>query len=235
MMFQRPSNALRTWVRTPFQRPSNAFQRPSNALPSTTPIPPTGLRPLLGGCATLKGQQVQRTQKLALAPFHLTARLIRDQEIACQFPLENMEKCEIMQRLGNDLGNNCPMTGAPVATLSAHHRSRITNRSSLLAGVDGRSALARRYRDLVAAFTAEMGGPLGEAEVLQVRAAASMMLHVEELTARIIRGERVDSEEMTRAGNGATRALAALRRRKPAKPRSASVADYLSQRKGHGA
>ena len=45
----------------------------------------------------------------------------------------------------------------------------------------------------------------------------------------------IQQRTITRAANGATRALAALRRRKPAKPRSASVADYLSQRKGHGA
>lgn len=163
-------------------------------------------------------------------PFPGLALLIIRQEVFGTFPLSVLTNRATFTASGNVSGNICPMTGAPVATLSAHHRSRISNRSSLLAGVDGRSALARRYRDLVAALAAEMGGSLGEAEVLQVRAAASMTLHVEELTARIIRGEPVDSEEMTRAGNGAMRALSALRR-KTARKAGPTVADYLQAKR----
>ncbi len=126
------------------------------------------------------------------------------------------------------------MNRPAAAKPASPQRSRITNGSAVLLGVNGCSAKARRYRDLVEMLTAEIGETLTEAERLVVRNAATLQMHAEELTASLVRGEAVDAEAITRAANGATRALAALRRRKPAKGRPASVADYLSQRRSHG-
>lgn len=115
-------------------------------------------------------------------------------------------------------------------------RSAVTNGSKVLAGVNGRTALARRYRDLVEALTEELGGDLGESDRLQVRNAATLQLHAEDLTARMVRGEAVDPEAISRASNGATRALAALRRRKAArKPAKPALAEYLAGRRGQAA
>lgn len=124
------------------------------------------------------------------------------------------------------------MTSSALATRSPSTRSRITNGSSVLAGIDGRSGLARRYRDLIDALTIEAPSPVTEAMRLQIRAAASMQAHVEDLTARMIRGESVSSEEMTRATNGAMRALASLSRRAPARkrPSATGLTSYLSGR-----
>ena len=71
-----------------------------------------------------------------------------------------------------------------------------------------------------------------EAVRLQIRSAASMQMHVEDLTGRMARGEVVSAEEMTRATNGSIRALASLTRRPPAKRRTSpsGVADYLANR-----
>lgn len=91
-------------------------------------------------------------------------------------------------------------------------RSAVTNGGRVLAGVDGNSAQARRYRDLLANLTAEAGPGLTEGDRLTIRNAATLQLHVEELTARLVRGEPVDAEALTRAANGATRALATLKR-----------------------
>lgn len=123
-----------------------------------------------------------------------------------------------------------------VAPQLAASRSRVSNGSAVLAGVDGRSAAARRFRDICGALTAELGGGLGEMELLQVRAAAGLQLHVEELTARMARGEPVSSEELTRAGNGAIRALESLRRNKAAKRtrRGTGAAGYLAGRREGG-
>lgn len=125
------------------------------------------------------------------------------------------------------------MTSSAFAKPSPTSRSRITNGKSVLAGIDGRSGLARRYRDLIAALTTEAPAPLTEAMRLQIRTAASMQTHVEDLTARMIRGEHVPSEEMTRATNGAIRALASLTRRAPARkrPSAAGLTTYLSGRR----
>lgn len=125
------------------------------------------------------------------------------------------------------------MTSSALAGPSPVSRSRITNGSSLLAGIDGRTGLARRYRDLITALTMEAPAPITEAMRLQIRAAASMQAHVEFLTARMIRGEHVPSEEMTRATNGAIRALASLSRRAPVRkrPSAAGLTSYLSGRR----
>jgi hypothetical protein len=101
----------------------------------------------------------------------------------------------------------------------------------MLVGIDGNSAQARRFKDLVLGLLGEVGGAPSEIDRLQVRTAATLQLHVEELAARIVRGEPVDPETMTRAANGATRALNALRRRvKPAAPQGPSLGDYLASR-----
>ena len=98
-------------------------------------------------------------------------------------------------------------------------------------GVDGNSPLARRYRDLVEMMTAELGDRPGPGDVLQVRNAATLQLHAEDLTARMVRGEAVDAEEVTRAANGATRALNALRRGKGSrKAPGGGVEAYLAAR-----
>jgi hypothetical protein len=47
-----------------------------------------------------------------------------------------------------------PVNGAAAPAL----RSRVTNHKDLLPGLDGRTASARRYRDLVNNYVADMGG-----------------------------------------------------------------------------
>jgi hypothetical protein len=137
-----------------------------------------------------------------------------------------------------------PMTRPATAAASPSQRSRVTNGSGLLPGIDGRSALARRYRDLVAGITADLGNDASEALLLQVRNAASLQLHAEELTARTVRGERVDPEAITRANGAASRALSAIRKSIAPKSRrtrstgtagSAGLDAYLSGRSDPGA
>jgi hypothetical protein len=121
--------------------------------------------------------------------------------------------CGTISVSGNVTGNgHSPMTTPDTATASPSQRSRVTNGTGLLPGVDGRSALARRYRDLVAAITADLGGAASEALLLQVRNAASLQLHAEGLTARTVRGECIDPEAITRANGAANRALSAIRK-----------------------
>ena len=118
------------------------------------------------------------------------------------------------------------------AAASPCQRSRVANRPATLPGLDGRSAEARRFREMVTALTDQLGGALGEAETLQVRAAASLQLHAEDLSARSLRGEAIDSEQLTRAANGAIRAMAALKGRKGSRPAPPpSPADLIAARR----
>ena len=95
----------------------------------------------------------------------------------------------------------------PVVRASTRNRSRITNGSELLRGVDGRSAEGRRYRDLTEAFRAEFGLGSSEREMAAIRLAAALTVQGETLQAAIVRGERVAEEELTRALNAQARAL----------------------------
>ena len=128
------------------------------------------------------------------------------------------------------------MTRHGTATRPPANRSAVTNGRRILNGVDGNSPAARRYRDLVELLTADVGEPLSEVERLIVRDAATMQLHAEDLTARLVRGEVVEPEALTRAVNAATRALGALRRRKGSrKAASATLGDVLARRGGGSA
>jgi hypothetical protein len=110
------------------------------------------------------------------------------------------------------------------AKASQFGRSAITNGSRLLGGIDGRSALGRRYRDLQIALADDLGGPdkMTEAERALVRQAAALTVKSEEMQGAIIRGEAVDGEQLVRLTDAATRALTAVRRRTAGKARTGS-------------
>ena len=92
----------------------------------------------------------------------------------------------------------------------------MTNGSRLHAKgeADGRSAHARRFRDLIAGFAAPYGGAaaLTVAELALIRNAASLTQQLEQLQADAAAGRPVDSEQLTRLSNSAQRTLASLRK-----------------------
>ncbi len=108
-------------------------------------------------------------------------------------------------------------------------RSALTNRTRLHDGVDGRSALARRFRDLVASFAEELGGAsLSASDMAIARQAAACAMQAEALQANLARGEAVDGDTLVRVTNALARAIAALRGRKPQKPTGSALAQYLA-------
>ena len=119
-----------------------------------------------------------------------------------------------------------------IAELPTRQRSKMTNGSQLLPGINGRSAPARRYRDLCTAFANDLGGEsvLREADKALVRQAAALTVRSEEMQAALVRGDDIDDEQLTRLMNVASRTLAALRQRKPAKAK-AGLHDYLASRR----
>jgi hypothetical protein len=110
----------------------------------------------------------------------------------------------------------------PIARNSTTNRSAVTNGSKLLVGIDMRSPTARRYRDLVQAYTAEIGGDLSQAEMAMIKTAASLSLSAELMQARIVNGELVDSDDLIRLSSEVRRILDTLAgkaaKRKPAGP-----------------
>jgi hypothetical protein len=119
-----------------------------------------------------------------------------------------------------------------VAASSPTTRSRITNGKQLLANIDGRSAEARRYKDLCLAFADDCGGAsaLTEGQRALVRSAAALSIQSEKLQGAMIRGEAVSDEQMTRVANSLARTLQRLAlKRAPAKREASTLAEHFSR------
>jgi hypothetical protein len=114
-------------------------------------------------------------------------------------------------------------------------RSRISNDLFALRGVDGRGASARRYRDVVHAFAGDVGGVdrLTEPQKIMIRTAAMMTLKIEDVQSRIVAGQDIDVEQLTRMGNVLARLLAAIGARKgngKSSDAGNALQDYLRER-----
>ena len=85
-------------------------------------------------------------------------------------------------------------TSSPLCELPSRARSAVTNHKDMLPGLDGRSATARRFRDLVNAFVADMGGldRCSEVKLGLVRRLAATTVQAEMLEARMVNGDAID-------------------------------------------
>ena len=76
-------------------------------------------------------------------------------------------------------------------------RSRVTNGAELLPGIDCRSPVARRYRDLVSAILVDRGGGdyCSESRRQLIRRFAAAACFAEQLEARLVNGEQIDIQQ----------------------------------------
>jgi hypothetical protein len=99
-------------------------------------------------------------------------------------------------------------------------RSAVTNGKRTLIGVKGSSKFGRRYRDLVEAYSTEVGGELSQTEMAMIKQAAALAIQSEMMQAAIINGEPVNSDDLIRISSEVRRIVDALReragKRKPA-------------------
>jgi hypothetical protein len=105
------------------------------------------------------------------------------------------------------------MVSTTIAAVRATTRSRISNGTRLLENVDGRSSRARRFRDLVNAYSAELGGELSEAERSLVRQAVALQLQAERMQEMIVRGgdnDVVDADQLIRISSTSKRLLSVI-------------------------
>lgn len=114
---------------------------------------------------------------------------------------------------------------------SATVRSRVSNRSRILPGVDGRSATARRFRDICRSYELEAGGDVSEVERDLIPQAAGLMVRGEQMLGALIHGEPINNDELVRISWTAKRLLETIRakadKRKPTGP---TIADYLARK-----
>ena len=115
--------------------------------------------------------------------------------------------------------------GNPVA------RSCVTNGKRIVLFGDGRSAGARRYRDIMRALAAELGGMtmLAQSEQQVVRRAAQTSVECEVIEAHRANGEAVDPIAYATAYNANRRAIHDFQALKGHyKPRHPSLAEVLA-------
>jgi hypothetical protein len=115
-------------------------------------------------------------------------------------------------------------------------RSRITNGSALLPGVDGRSPWVRRCKDIIAAHLSDLGGAdnASAAERSIIRRASVMTVELERLEAQFALAGEADPETLdlyARTAGNLRRLLEAVGLQRRARDVSPpSVAEYLAHK-----
>lgn len=115
---------------------------------------------------------------------------------------------------------------------SIKNRSRVSNGSWLLDGVDNRSAVGRRYRDLCMSFADDLGGAdsLTEPQRAQIRQLAAVTVESEKLQSAIVKGEKVDHETLVRLTNLSARLVKQLGIKAAGSKRRRTQAEILANR-----
>jgi protein-tyrosine-phosphatase len=97
--------------------------------------------------------------------------------------------------------------------------------------VDGRTVAARRFRELVDAFSAELGANLTETERGMVRQAAALQLRIEQMQGAIVESPDIDADLIIRLSSEHRRLLTKLRGKAAKnKPAVATIADYVARK-----
>jgi hypothetical protein len=87
-----------------------------------------------------------------------------------------------------------PAGSRRLAPAKPEARSRVTNHADLLPGIDGRSVVARRYRDIAVAMISDQGGldRCSEARIQLIRRFAAASVLAEAMEARMANGEQIE-------------------------------------------
>ena len=111
---------------------------------------------------------------------------------------------------------------------SPRTRSRVSNGSAVLDNVDGRSAVARRYRDVLNELISDLGGDPSGAQSAIIRRASALCVVCEQAEAEMVAGGVLDLAEFTTAANSLRRLLSDLGLERRAKDISPTLGEYLT-------
>lgn len=97
----------------------------------------------------------------------------------------------------HDLAQRKPIGSKPVRGRKVYGRSRISNGHDVLPDVDGRSVIARRYRDIANAIFVDQAGvdQCSEARKQLIRRFAAAAVLAEQMESRLANGEQIDIQE----------------------------------------
>jgi hypothetical protein len=116
------------------------------------------------------------------------------------------------------------------AARKAQARSRVSNGRDVLPNVDGRSLVARRYRDIVSAVASDQGGThLSEARLQLIRRFSAAAVLAELMEARLARGEQINIQEYSLLVSTMVRVAQRIGIDRGPRDAAPSLAQYLEQ------
>ncbi|CAJ0869658.1 hypothetical protein AMST5_02157 [freshwater sediment metagenome] len=112
-----------------------------------------------------------------------------------------------------------------------NNRSKVTNGSKLMPGLDGRSVWGRRFYDLCASHAADAGGPeiLSEAQLSLIRRASALEVTLERFELDMAEGRDVDLDLYARAAGHLRRILETVGVGRVAKDTTPTIAHIVAQ------
>ena len=110
-------------------------------------------------------------------------------------------------------------------------RSRVSNGRDWLAGVDQRSSIARRYRDLMAEAIADSGGlsECSQARLQLIRRLAALSVQLEALEAKLADGAEIDITEYTALTSTLVRVVSRLGINRVARDTGVTLSDIMRE------
>ena len=98
----------------------------------------------------------------------------------------------------------------------------------MLAGVDGRSLMARRFREIVTSIESDLGGDLTEAQRHLIARAATLAIWCEEREGELGEGKEFDAGAYATIANAQRRLLSDLGLERRMRDITPSLADYIA-------
>ncbi|WP_294609341.1 hypothetical protein [uncultured Roseovarius sp.] len=114
------------------------------------------------------------------------------------------------------------------APLPPEFRTRRGTGAVTLAGVDGRSMMARRFREITSGVECDLGGDLTEAQKHLTARAACLACWCEEREAELARGQEFDAQGYATISNALRRLLNDLGLERRARDVTPELRDYIN-------
>ena len=128
------------------------------------------------------------------------------------------------------LRGGLPLGRAKVGRPKDLQKSRLTYAPVLLANADGRTTVARRYRDIATAIATDQGGAdrLSETRLQLIRRFSAAACLAEQLESRLARGEEIDIQEHSLLVSTMVRVAQRIGIDRRAKNITPSLSEYLT-------
>jgi len=120
-------------------------------------------------------------------------------------------------------------TSPALTARKSNARSRVTNGQDLLPGIDGRSPMARRYRDIAAALVGDSAGidQIAEARLQLIRRFSAACVMAEAMEAELVMGKSIDVTEHSLLSSTLVRLASRLGIDRRSKVIGSTLSDYL--------